>query len=176
MVTTTKRINQIYQKVDLIAKKGKEGYLDYNIYLDELLSQGDWSLFGDMMLKKYSVDIRQYKSVDQVKNKTFEKVRFYTLDEFQEELKEFYLSQSVYQIGLNIHATSDNSILGQIYEYEEIKENFPLYKDIELAVKEKVILIHLEAHRSDGTILVINNEDKLLIDKYKEAIEFFNSL
>jgi hypothetical protein len=176
MVTITKRINQIYQKVDAIAKKGKDGYLDYVTYLDELVSQGEWTIFQDMMLKKYQIDVRQYKSVDLVKSKTFEKVRFYTLDDFQQELKDFYKSEGIYQNGFDVYNLSDNSILGQIYEFEEVKENFPLYKDTELAVKEKVIILHLEARRSDGTYLILNDDYQSLLDKYKEAIAFFTSL
>jgi hypothetical protein len=176
MHTITKRINQIYQKVDSIAKRGKDGYLDYVSYLDELISQGEWSIFQDMMLKKYQIDVRQYNSVDLVKRKTFKKIRFYTLDNLQQELKELYVNKGVYQNGFNIYNLNDNSILGQIYEFEEIKENFPLYKDTKLAIKEKVIIPHLEAHRSDGNYLILDNDNQSLLDKYKEAIEFFTSL
>lgn len=176
MVTITKRINQIYQKVDAIAKKGKDGYLDYVTYLDELVSQGEWTIFQDMMLKKYQIDVRQYNSVDLVKSKTFEKVRFYTLDDFQQELKDLYKSEGIYQNGFDVYNLSDNSVLGQIYEFEEVKENFPLYKDTELAVKEKVIILHLEARRADGTYLILNDDYQSLLDKYKEAIAFFTSL
>lgn len=165
------KIKQIYQKVDSIAKKGKDGYLDYSSYLDELVNQGEWSLFEDMMLKKYQIDIRQYKSVNEVKNKTFERVRFFTLDDFQEELKKLYSNEGVYQNAFTIYKLSNNQALGQIYEIEEVKENFPFYKDTELAIKEKVIIINLEVHREDGTIILIDTDNNLL-DKYKAALDF----
>lgn len=165
------KIQQIYKKVDAIAKKGKDGYLDYTMYLDELVNQGEWSLFEDMMLKKYQIDIRQYKSVNEVKSKTYEKVRFFTLDEFQEDLKNLYLGEGVYQNAFTIYKNSDNEPLGQIYELEIVKENYPLYKDTELAIKEKVIIINLEVHKEDGSIILIDTDDNLL-NKYKAALDF----
>lgn len=169
MVKLSQKIKQIYKKVDSIAKKGKDGYLDYTMYLDELVAQGEWSLFEDMMLTKYQINTRQYKSVDQVKSKTFEKIRFYTLDDFQEELKKLYIEEGVYQNGFNVYKTSNNDLLGQIYETEIVTENYPLYKDTELAIKEKVILINLEVHKSNGSIYNLDTDDALL-EKYKTAL------
>lgn len=169
MVKLSQKIKQIYLKVDSIAKKGKDGYLDYAMYLDELVSQSEWSLFEDMMLTKYQIDTRQYKSVDQVKSKTFEKIRFYTLDDFQEELKKLYNEEGVYQNGFNVYKTSNNDLLGQIYETEIVTENYPFYKDTELAVKEKVIIINLEVHKPNGSIYNLDTEDSLL-EKYKQAL------
>jgi hypothetical protein len=176
MAKLTNRINQIYQKVNSIARKGKDGYLDYSVYLDELVNQGEWILSEDMMNKKYLLDIRQYKSVEEVKNKTFEKVRFFTLDEFQQELKDLYLKEGVYQNAFTIYRNSDNLALGQIYEIEILKENQPMYQDFDLAVKEKVIVINLEVHKEqDGSITLIDTDD-LLIDKYEAALVILTSI
>lgn len=176
MAKLTNRINQIYQKVNSIARKGKDGYLDYSVYLDELVSQGEWILFEDMMNKKYLLDIRRYKSVDEVKSKTFEKVRFFTLDDFQQELKDLYQKEGVYQNAFTVYRNSDNVALGQIYEIEILKENQPMYQDFDLAVKEKVIIINLEVHKDqDGSITLIDTDD-LLIDKYKVALTILTSV
>lgn len=168
MAKLNRRLEQIYQKIDSIAKKGKDGYLDYSTYLDDLLVAGEWSLLDDVMIRKYNINTQLYKSVSEVKSKTFDKVRFSTLTQFQQDLKGLYNFYGVYQNIFDIQLLSDNSILGQIKEIERIEENLPYYKDNELATQEKVVVIYLEVTKNGLTYLI--DDETTLIDKYKVAI------
>jgi hypothetical protein len=174
MTTITKKINQIYKKVDDIAKRGKDGYLDYFSYLNELVDQGQWSLFDDMMLKKYQIDISKYRSIDEVKKETFDKVRFFTLDQFQKELQDLYNSQGVYQNSFNVYKLSDNEFLGQIYEIEVMTESSDFNRSLELLTKQKIITYNLEVHKS-GTITLIDDAEITLIEKYAAALDILLS-
>jgi len=168
MAKLTSRLNQIYQKIDSIAKKGKDGYLAYNEYLDELLSLGEWSLLDEVMIRKYQINTQLYKSVDEVKAKTFDKVRFNTLTQFQQDLKDLYIFYGVYQNVFDILLSSDNTLLGQIREIEQVVDPLPYYKDTELAIKEKDIIISLEVTKNGVTYTIDDNTS--LIDKYRVAV------
>ena len=82
MAKLKRRLEQIYQKIDSIAKLGKDGFNNYGMYIDELLSSGEWSLFSDVMIRKYNINTQLYRSVEDIKSKTFDKIRFVILSQF----------------------------------------------------------------------------------------------
>ena len=90
----SKKLNKIYLKIDLIAKKGDLGKLEYYQFIDELIDKGEFYLFQDVMIKKYGIDT-SYIETYNVKKKTFDQIRFQTNSKFQEDLKKFCDSVNV---------------------------------------------------------------------------------
>lgn len=151
---TNKEINKIYKKVDEISKGGKDNFLQYYKYIDELLENSEYGIFSDMMLRKYNIDISKYKSVDEMKRNTFEDIRFLTLTYDQEELKALYQSNEIYQIGFYIY-TIEGVLLGEIREIEENSIiNLLVIKDrISTKIEEGDTLIE----KYESAILILKN-------------------
>lgn len=163
-------INKIYNKIDGFAKIGKDGIFDYLIYIDDIIKSGDYSVFSDVLLRKYNIDVNRYKDVAEVKDKTFDIIRFNTKSDFQVELKKIYDDNNVYQIGFDIYDLTSNLVLGQIKETEVIKGEYQAYKDTKLIeLQDQIININLEVIQSN--ILTTIDDDTIpLLDKYKAAL------
>ena len=111
-----KKINKIYSKIDSIAKKGEIGRIEYYQYIDDIVRDKLYSAFQDTLLRKYGIDTIRILNVDDIKKETFNIIRFQTNSKFQEDLKKFYDSVNVIQIGQYIYRYGYN--LGRIIQTE----------------------------------------------------------
>ena len=107
-----KRIKKIFNKLTQIAQKGKDYFVDYCVYIDGLISGGQYNLLQDVFSNYYLTDIIQYNSISVLKQKTWDVVRFNTNSPFQYRLKEYYDLKGVYQVGKNIYNLETNELLG----------------------------------------------------------------
>jgi hypothetical protein len=165
-----KQIDKIYKKISDIAKMGKDGILDYMVLIDELVSNGQYQLLSDTLIHKYNIDIDKYQSIDEVKKKTYDSIRFLTLPDFQIDLKKIYDDNNVYQVSFNIYDNTTNVLLGQIKETETILSEYQAYKDQKLIeIQDQPRVVHLEVTKGN-TNIVLNDVTISLIDKYKLAI------
>jgi hypothetical protein len=105
-----KKLDKIYKKLDNIALKGKENFMEYYKYIDELIEKGDYDVFSQCLYVFYKIDINDIKSVDTVKKTTWDKVLFQTDDSFLKKLKFLYDQKKVYQTSYNIFS-SDNTYI-----------------------------------------------------------------
>ena len=48
-------INKIYQKIDKIAKVGRDNYLEYYSYIDDSISKGQYGLLNQVLLIKFNL-------------------------------------------------------------------------------------------------------------------------
>lgn len=136
--------NKIYSRINNIGKKGKDGVFDYYMLIDELIDNGQYSIFQDVLSNKYKIDLQNFKSVQDIKYKTFTTIRNNTTSSFQVELKKLFDTKNVYPIGYHFFDKSNNHFLGDIKEIEE-DENWIAYKDPKLSEKEDEIrVINLE--------------------------------
>ena len=51
-----KRLEKIFSRIDKMATKGKDYYLEYNRYVDELLEKGDIQALQQCLLIFYKID------------------------------------------------------------------------------------------------------------------------
>ena len=136
--------NKIYTKINNIAKKGKDGVFDYYVLIDELIDNGQYSILQDVLINKYKVDSNIFKSVQDLKHKTFSIIRSKTISNNQIELKKLYDKKNVYPIGFHYFNKTNNQFLGDIKEIE-IQDAWIAYKDPKLSEKEDEIrVINLE--------------------------------
>jgi hypothetical protein len=158
-----KRLEKMHQKIDSLAKKGKLGWEEYKEYLDEIVGDGLFWLYQNLLSIKY--DIKNSHSITFIEAKTekiYDLIRFNTKSDFQISLKKIYDNNSCYQISKKVYSTINNSYLGQIYQ-ESVKSATQSYiVDTVVAIKENEL---------------VRYEDRFmpLIDKYKSAIEFIVS-
>jgi len=161
-----REITKIYNKIDTIARKGKTAVYQYYNYISELIDNQQYYLFQDVMMTRYEIDIRYYKSVDEMRRLTFPKIREKTQQSFQKQLKKLFDSKNVYPIGFHFFNKTNSHYLGDIVEVEEPHATI-LYQDPELVKK-------LSASEN-GEIKIINLEvSKGLSSSIHDAIPKFN--
>ena len=117
-MTYRQEVEKIYKKLDSLAQRGVDSYLDFREYIDELVGYGQYSIFDDVMLTKYNIDIKKYKSVDDLKKNVFPEIRFQTTSKFLKNLKKLYVSKGVYNTGIHFYNLNDNKYLGDIKEID----------------------------------------------------------
>lgn len=166
-----KEYNKVYKKINSIAQKGIDGKFEYYIYINDLVDSGQYSLLEDVMSTKYKIDIRLYKSTDDMKHKTFDRIREKTFSSFQSQLKQLFDSNDVYPIGFQFYSVTTNFYLGDIKEIED----WIAYKDPKLSEKQDQIrVIDLEINFGN-TQSFISDDNITLINKYKLAIDIIKS-
>ena len=113
-----KKIKKIYNELNSIAKVGRNNYLEYFNYVDELVNKSQYSLLNTCLLLNYGIDYTQYKSIYDLKNLTWDIICFQTLTPLDEKLKVLYDQYDVYQVGKDIYSND--------LSYFEIKISLPL--------------------------------------------------
>lgn len=109
MTKERKIIEKIINKIDQIAKKGKDYINEYYRYIDDLVQKGEYSYFQQALDLGYKIDTLDIPIPD-VKKKTWKEILFQTNSTFLTKLKKIYDTKSVYQIGFNIYNQDLNRI------------------------------------------------------------------
>jgi hypothetical protein len=181
-----KRILRIFNRIKQICQKGRDYFIDYCVYIDGIIEDGQYDLLQDVFINFYSVDIRKYNTISIMKQKTFDVALFNTSSTFQYRLKDYYDLKGVYQIGQQIYDVSTNENLGTFTELDRLRTieylgvtysynpESPYYYDPELfeIIKEpsEVILEVLIGTSSSGERIYIDDPMIVLLDKYKIGI------
>ncbi len=105
-----RKLEKIFNKVDSIATKGKDYYMDYNNYINELVDKGDYGAFQQMLYYFYQIDILDASSVSEIKRATWKEVLFQTKSSFLKKLKKVYDDSQVYQISYDIFTVNPNYV------------------------------------------------------------------
>ena len=141
--------DKMYNKITTIAKKGQDGIFDYYNYIDEVINNKLYSVYEDVLVTKFNIDFLKYKSVEEMKSKTFKIIRSFTNTSFQEKLKQIFDKNGVYAIGFHFYESSTNRYLGDIIEID-ISSNWIMYKDYSLT--------QIQSASQDGEIKIIQLE------------------
>lgn len=127
MTSERKLIEKIHNKIDLLAKRGKDHVFEYYNYIDELVNKGQYGYLEQVMSIYYNINIADMIDVNEVKRKTWKPILFSTTSTFSTKLKKMYDSKNVYQIGLNIYETHpgtfSSTLIGQIHEFDVLPDD-----------------------------------------------------
>ena len=105
-----RKLEKIFNKVDSIATKGRDYYMDYNNYINELVEKGDYGAFQQMLYYFYQIDILDASSVSDIKRFTWKEILFQTKSSFLKKLKKVYDDSQVYQISYDVFTTNPNYV------------------------------------------------------------------
>lgn len=176
-----KKLDKIYNKIDKIAKKGKDNKIEYFKYIDELISKDDYSYYEDVLDIYYDYRIKDDKDFKMNRERAWKLICEKTKSSFLSKLSDLYKSLGVYQMGNSIYLYLTGDILGSIEEIKFVNSNDSSYyiKNEKYSRLLSHIEIHLSVNRlSDGNTLLVDEsninkslEDDLIL-KYKKAIEF----
>ena len=103
-----KKLQKIYNKVDSIALKGRDNFIEYYKFIDEIVEKGDYGAFEQSLYYYYAIDITDLNSTQDVKKKTWDDVLFQTKSSFLKKLKKIYDRKQVYQNSFDIFSTNPN--------------------------------------------------------------------
>ena len=109
-----KKIQKIFNQIDKLAAKGKEYIHEYHKLVDDLVEKGDYNYFELALFYSYSIDIKDYSSLLEVKNKTWNEILFQTNSPVSRKIKRVFDNKGVYQMGFDVFSDSLNSVVFEI--------------------------------------------------------------
>lgn len=125
-------LDKIYKKLDSLSQRGDDALMDFRDYIDQLVEYGQYGVLIDVMDLKYSIDIRGYKSVEDMKKDVFKKIKFQTKSKFAKNLKTLFDTKNVYTNGYHYYDSLTNKYLGDINEIETYSKYDYAYYDTRL--------------------------------------------
>jgi hypothetical protein len=105
-----KKLEKIFNKIDKIASQGKDQYILYYEYIDDLIQKGDYGAFEQTLYYFYGIDIINVENVRDVKKQTWEEVTFQSTTPFLKKLSIMYKKRGVYQDSYDIHTTDTSAV------------------------------------------------------------------
>lgn len=105
-----KQIDSIFRKIDKIALKGKDSFLEYYTLVDDLSKSGDYDNLLQCLYTHYEIDINKLPTIDSVKKNTWNKILLMTQSLMSKRIKKLYDSKQVYQTGYDIWSFDPNFI------------------------------------------------------------------
>jgi len=105
-----KKIEKIYSQIDKLATKGKDQIYEYHKLIDDLISKGDYNYLELTLFYNYKIDIKDYSSISDVKNITWEEILFQTNTSVSKKIKKVLDTKGVYQMGFDIYSDNINNI------------------------------------------------------------------
>jgi hypothetical protein len=97
-----KDIDKFYQRIDKIAKQGRDNFQEYYDYVDDCIFKQQYAILTQVLYIKYDFDYTKYYSVDQVKSRSWSAIMFRTNTGLQDDKYKLLKNNSLYQIGLDI--------------------------------------------------------------------------
>jgi len=110
-MTTKKAIDSIQKRLDKIALKGKDNYLEYSNYFKELSANGNYDNLLQCLYIYYLVDIEKpIININNFRKDTWKSILFKTDSSINKRIKKLYDSKKVYQTGFDIWSSDPNSL------------------------------------------------------------------
>lgn len=105
-----KKIQKIFNQIDKLASKGREYVHEYHKLIDDLIEKGDYNYFELTLFYSYSLDIKDYQTLIDVKNKTWNEILFQTNSPVSKKIKRVFDTKQVYQMGFDVFSDSLSSV------------------------------------------------------------------
>ena len=103
-----RKSTKIFGQINKIAQKGKDYVLEYHRLIDEIVAKGDYAYLEMCLSDNYKIDTLKYRTVHDIKSKTWNLILFQTDASFIAGLKRIYKTSGVYQQGIEIRSDKDD--------------------------------------------------------------------
>lgn len=114
MSSDKKKLQKIFSQIDKLASKGKEYILEYHKLVDDLISKGEYNYFELVLYYSYSIDIKDYSNLNEVKNKSWNEILFQTNTPVSKKIKKIFDNKGLYQMGYDVFDDSLDSVVFSI--------------------------------------------------------------
>jgi len=174
-----KDIDRVYQKIDKIAKSGRDNFQEYYNYIDDIVNKQQYGLFTQVLIIKYNFDPTKIFSIDEVKRRTWPLILLQTNTKLQDDKYELLKTNNVYQLGLSYYV--GNSLIGTISEIDSYSSSVDTlsYTDNKFQQKTENKITYLSVDKLGYTQSASFSNwnynysyDKNLLNLYKEAINY----
>lgn len=108
MNSVTKRIGSIHYRLDKIALKGKDNYLEFSDYFNDLTNNGDYNNLLQCLYLYYSSDVDNIKNYETFKKSVWKEILFKTDSNINKRIKKMFDKKQVYQTGFDIYSSDTN--------------------------------------------------------------------
>jgi len=159
-MTYKQEIEKIYKKLDSLAQRGDDSIMEYRDYIEEITSTGKYSIFSDVILTKYKINIEKYRTTEDIKKDLFKELKFQTKSRFLKTLSTLLNQKGVYNQGYHFYDSSTNKYIGDIREFE-ISNTSSVYKSEKLREKTSSSEIYYLQ-----TVIGLNSSYKEALPKY----------
>lgn len=110
MTLYEKKLKKIRLSLEKFALKGKDNYMDFHKYVDELVEKGDYNPFIEVLYTYYFFDALGFRNVDEMKRLAWKEICFQTSAPFLKKLKKVYDDRKVYQNSFDIYSTNLDNV------------------------------------------------------------------
>ena len=155
-----KRFNNLYSKIDKIAKKGNLGLVEYKKLVNDIINDGPFYILTSVLERKYKINVDSYTTTELKESIVYDQIRFVTNSKYSEDLKNMYDKYSVYQMGKLLYKNEDGTLLG---EFEE--KSTPTKID-------EIRNFQLTVYDNNGLSIYLDSLDTSLLFKYEAGVKF----
>jgi len=134
-----RKLAKIFNQVDKLATKGKDNFIEYYKYIDELVAKSDYGAFQQSLYYFYQIDISDYQYLSDVKKETWKEVLFQTKSDFLKKLSKIYKERNVHQISYDVFTNNPNAVsislsnpLSSTYSVTSFSQSISLTRDVEI--------------------------------------------
>jgi len=110
MTLYERKVKKILLSLEKFALKGKDNYIEYHKYVDELVEKGDYNILIEVLYTYYFFEPGPSRSVDELKKAAWKEICFQTSAPFLKKLKKVYDQKKVYQNSFDIYSTNLKNI------------------------------------------------------------------
>lgn len=104
-----KKLEKIFNQVAKLAAKGKDNYIEYHKYIDEIINKGDYASFEEMLYIFYQIDIIDSRYVSDIRRSTWDEICFQTTSPFLVKLSKLYKQRNIFQQSFEIYSSDNNT-------------------------------------------------------------------
>jgi hypothetical protein len=161
----------------LVSSSYEDAYLEFNEYINELIDYGQYSIFDDVMFTKYNLDIKKYKSVEDLKKSIFKDIRFQTTSKYLKNLQKLYKSKGVFNTGLHFYNSTNGKYLGDIKEIDQSTSNGNTFQDTRLSQRLNTPYLEVVVGLSSSIYDAIPEYDaKFVVMMINICNKFYNTM
>ena len=106
-----KKVTKIFEQIKKVAQKGKDNVLEYHKLIDNIVAKGDYAHLEMCLADHYKLNTAKYKTVQDIKSKTWKNILFETDANFITGLKRIYNANNLYQQGQEIRSDDNNYVM-----------------------------------------------------------------
>ena len=103
-----KKLAKINLRIEKLALKGKDNYIEYYKLVDELIQKGDYNAFEQCIYYYYGIEINDAPDINSIKKSTWNEISFQMTTPFLKKLKLIYDKNQVYQTSYDIYSLKDD--------------------------------------------------------------------
>ena len=103
-----KKVAKIHSQIKKIAQKGKDYTIDFHKLIDDIVAKGDYAHLEMCLADHYNLNAAKYKTVHDIKSKTWKHILFETEASFITSLKKIYKANNIYQQGQEIRSEKND--------------------------------------------------------------------